>query len=85
MTQNGGHVTIIVDRHTRRLLGAAIAGPGATEIIHEAVLAIKLKVSLDVLADAIHAFPTTARVMGNLFVQVQRELAGYARPRHTER
>ena len=85
VTQNGGHVTIIVDRHTRRLLGAAIAGPGATEIIHEAVLAIKLKVSLDVLADAIHAFPTTARVMGNLFVQVQRELAGYARPRHTER
>jgi dihydrolipoamide dehydrogenase len=85
VTQSGGHVTIIVDRHTRRLLGAAIAGPGATEIIHEAVLAIKLKVSLDELADAIHAFPTTARVMGNLFVQVQRELAGYARPRHTER
>ena len=27
----------------------------------------------------------TVRVLGNLFVQVHRELAGYARPRHTER
>jgi dihydrolipoamide dehydrogenase len=85
VSQSQGHVTIIVDRHSRCLLGVAIAGPGATELIHEAVLAIKLKVSLDELADAIHAFPTTARVLGNLMVQVQRELAGYARPRHTER
>ena len=61
-----------------------MAGPGASELIHEAVLAVKLRMSLDVLADTIHAFPTTARVMGNLFVQVHRELAGYARPRHTE-
>ncbi|MEO6349201.1 MAG: NAD(P)/FAD-dependent oxidoreductase, partial [Candidatus Limnocylindrales bacterium] len=64
-----GHVTIVVDRSTRTLAGAFIAGPAASEVIHEAVLAIKARVTLDVLADTIHAFPTTARVMGGLFAQ----------------
>ena len=78
--QAEGHVTIVVDRSRRTLLGAFIGGPGASELIHEAVLAVKLQVPLAQLADTIHAFPTAARVMGNLFVQVHRELEGYARP-----
>jgi pyruvate/2-oxoglutarate dehydrogenase complex dihydrolipoamide dehydrogenase (E3) component len=48
-------------------VGAFIAGPAASEAIHEAVLAVKAGTSMDVLADTIHAFPTTARVMGGLF------------------
>ena len=71
-----GHATIVIDRRERILLGAFIAGPGAAEAIGEAVLAIKLSVSIDVLADTIHPFPTTSRVMGNLFVQAARRLAG---------
>ncbi|MGZ6271810.1 MAG: dihydrolipoyl dehydrogenase family protein [Candidatus Limnocylindrales bacterium] len=71
-----GHVTIVVDRQERTLIGAAIAGPpGSSEAIHEAVLAVKAGVPLAVLADTIHAFPTTARVMGLLFAQADRELA----------
>jgi hypothetical protein len=50
-------------------------------VIHEAVLAVKLKVPLSVLADTLHAFPTTARVMGGLFVQVARELESDSSPR----
>jgi len=69
-----GHVTIVVDRSTRTLLGAFLAGPGASEVIHEAVLAIKTSATLDVLADTIHAFPTTARVMGGLFTEAKRRL-----------
>ncbi|HTS14352.1 MAG TPA: NAD(P)/FAD-dependent oxidoreductase [Candidatus Sulfotelmatobacter sp.] len=68
-----GHVTIVVDRAARTLVGAAIAGPpGSTEAIHEAVLAVKTHLSIDVLADTIHAFPTTARAMGTLLVQASR-------------
>jgi pyruvate/2-oxoglutarate dehydrogenase complex dihydrolipoamide dehydrogenase (E3) component len=67
-----GHVTVIVDRSRRELLGAFIAGPSAAETIHEAVLAIKTRTSLDVLADTIHAFPTTARVLGSLLVEAAR-------------
>jgi dihydrolipoamide dehydrogenase len=74
VSQSTGHVTIVVDTKDHTLLGAFIAGPGASEAIHEAVLAVKLKVPLRVLADTIHAFPTTARVMGGLFMRVSREL-----------
>ena len=72
--QASGHVTLVIDRASRTLLGAFIAGPGASELIHEAVLAVKLRIPLADLADTIHAFPTAARAMGNLFVQVHREL-----------
>ncbi len=72
--ESTGHVTIVVDRGTRTLLGAFIAGPAATEAIHEAVLAIRTRTTLDVLADTIHAFPTLARVMGDLFAQVVADL-----------
>jgi pyruvate/2-oxoglutarate dehydrogenase complex dihydrolipoamide dehydrogenase (E3) component len=67
-----GHVTIVFDKGTRKLLGAFIAGPGASEAIHEAVLAIKTGTSIDVLADTLHAFPTTARVLGTAFVEASR-------------
>jgi len=67
-----GHVTIVVDRGRRELIGAFVAGPGASEMIHEAVLAIKQRTSLDVLADTLHAFPTTARVLGTLFMRAAR-------------
>ena len=68
-----GHVTIVVDRSRRELLGAFIAGPAASEAIHEAVLAVKSHTPLDVLADTLHAFPTVARVMGSLFVEAARD------------
>ena len=74
VAEASGHVTIVVDRSTQTLLGASLAGPGASEVIHEAVLALKTNATLDVLADTIHAFPTTARVMGGLFVQASRRL-----------
>jgi pyruvate/2-oxoglutarate dehydrogenase complex dihydrolipoamide dehydrogenase (E3) component len=69
-----GHVTLVVDRQRQTLIGAFIAGPAASEVIHEAVLAVKLQVPLHILADTLHAFPTTARVMGTLFAELAREL-----------
>jgi len=70
--ETDGHVTIVVDRGAGTLIGAFIAGPGASEAIHEAVLAIKLRTPLSVLADTIHAFPTVARVMGSLFADAAK-------------
>ena len=74
VAEASGHVTIVVDRKSRALVGAFIAGPAASEAIHEAVLAVKARVSMEVLADTIHAFPTTARVMGGLFSQALDKL-----------
>jgi pyruvate/2-oxoglutarate dehydrogenase complex dihydrolipoamide dehydrogenase (E3) component len=74
VAESFGHVSIVVDRAERTLVGAFIAGPAASEAIHLAVLAVKTQTPIDVLADTITAFPTTARVMGGLFVEAAREL-----------
>ncbi len=62
-----GHLTIVVDRKRKVLIGAFIAAEGAGEAIHAAVLAIKLGTPMDTLAQTIHAFPTTARVLSGVF------------------
>jgi pyruvate/2-oxoglutarate dehydrogenase complex dihydrolipoamide dehydrogenase (E3) component len=70
-----GHVTIVVDRGSRELIGAAMACPDASAAIHECVLAIKARVPVDVLAETIHAFPSTSRILNGLFSEARRELA----------
>jgi dihydrolipoamide dehydrogenase len=62
-----GHLAIVVDRTRKVLLGAFIAGEGAGEAIHAAVLGLKLGTPIDTLAQTVHAFPTTARVLSGLF------------------
>ena len=69
-----GHLTAVVDRERKRLVGEFAACPGAGELIHEAVLAMKLDAPIDVLADTIHAFPTTARVMGGVYQEAAERL-----------
>lgn len=70
-----GHVTIVVDRASRELVGAAAACPDAAAAIHECVIAIQAHVPMDVLAAAIHAFPTTSRIFDGLYADALRELA----------
>jgi dihydrolipoamide dehydrogenase len=74
VSESEGHVSIVVDRKKKVLVGAFIGGPAASEAIHEAVLAIKLRTPISVLAQTIHAFPTVARVMGGLFVKADLAL-----------
>ena len=69
-----GHASIVVDAGSQTLVGAFLAGPGAAEAIHLAVLAVKARTPIGILADTITAFPTTARVMGGLFVEAARDL-----------
>ena len=71
-----GHVTIVVDAKSRRLVGAAMATPDASAAIHECVLAIKADVTIDVLAETIHAFPSTSRIFNGLFADARRKLDG---------
>ncbi len=71
----GGHVTIVVDRVERRLLGAFIAAPGAADAIGQAVLAVKTRTPIEVLADTINPFPTTVRVLGYLFGQAAKRIS----------
>jgi pyruvate/2-oxoglutarate dehydrogenase complex dihydrolipoamide dehydrogenase (E3) component len=74
VSESAGHVSIVIDRKNKVVVGAFIGGPAASEAIHEAVLAIKLKTPIPVLADTIHAFPTVSRVMGGLFAKADLAL-----------
>jgi pyruvate/2-oxoglutarate dehydrogenase complex dihydrolipoamide dehydrogenase (E3) component len=69
-----GHVSIVVDRGSRELVGAAMACPDASAAIHECVLAIKARVTVDVLAETIHAFPSTSRIFNGLFADAARQI-----------
>jgi pyruvate/2-oxoglutarate dehydrogenase complex dihydrolipoamide dehydrogenase (E3) component len=69
-----GHVTVTFDRATRTMIGAAMTCPDASAAIHECVLAIKARVPVDVLADTIHAFPSTSRILNGLFAEATKEL-----------
>src|SRR6202795_2662967 len=64
-----GHVTVTFDRATRQMIGAAMACPDASAAIHECVLAIRARVPIEVLADTIHAFPSTSRILNGLFAE----------------
>ncbi len=63
-----------VDRATRELVGAAMACPDASAAIHECVVAIRAHVPVDLLAETIHAFPSTSRIFNGLFADARREL-----------
>lgn len=71
-----GHVTIVVDRGSRELVGAAVACPDASAAIHECVLAIQAHVTVDVLAQTIHAFPSTSRIFNGLFADALAKVDG---------
>jgi hypothetical protein len=55
---------VIVDRERRVLVGAWAVAPLASEWIHQAVLAIRAEIPVDVLADTIAQFPTFSEGIG---------------------
>lgn len=54
----GGELGVLADRERRVLVGAWAVGPLAGEWIHEAVLAVKASVPIEVLLDTVAQFPT---------------------------
>jgi len=74
VSESEGHVSIVIDRKNKIVVGAFIGGLAASEAIHEAVLAIKLKTPISLLAQTIHAFPTVTRAMGGLFAKADLAL-----------
>jgi len=58
-----GQAKIVYDPRTRAILGATIVGAGATELVHELLLAARSELLLDDVADMIHAHPTLSELL----------------------
>jgi dihydrolipoamide dehydrogenase len=55
----------IVDPETQQVIGCGIVGPGAGELIAEAVLAIEMGCEVRDIAESIHAHPTLSETVMN--------------------
>ena len=53
-----GLIKLIADKKTRNVVGGHMVGERAGEVIHEVALAMYGNLTIDHLADMIHAYPT---------------------------
>ncbi len=55
-----GLIKMVAENSTGRILGVHILADNAADIIHEGVLAVKHKLTVDDIIDTVHVFPTMA-------------------------
>ncbi|MBN2873566.1 MAG: dihydrolipoyl dehydrogenase [Spirochaetales bacterium] len=53
-----GQVKVLYQPATQAILGASIVGAGATDTVHELLLAARAELTLEEVADTVHAHPT---------------------------
>jgi len=53
-----GVVKLVADHKTKQILGVHIVAPHAADLIHEGVLAVKNRLTIDDIIDTVHVFPT---------------------------
>lgn len=63
MGEISGIVKVLSDASTDRIIGAHIIGPHASDLIHEAAVAMKAGISSHELAGTIHAHPTLSEAL----------------------
>lgn len=63
MGDTRGLVKMVADTKTNRLLGISIVSPLAADMIHEATMIIKNKMTVDEVIDTMHVFPTLSEAI----------------------
>ena len=53
-----GVLKLVINKETKQILGLHMVAPHAADIIHEGVLAVKFKLTIDNIIDTVHVFPT---------------------------
>ena len=59
-----GFVKIVADKKYDEMLGVHMIGPRATELVAEAMLALRLECTVEELIRTIHAHPTMSEAVG---------------------
>ncbi len=59
-----GFIKLVINEMSEEILGAAIIGPKATELITELTLAVHKKMKVMDLINTVHAHPTLSEALG---------------------
>jgi dihydrolipoamide dehydrogenase len=62
--ETDGFVKIVAEKKYDEILGVHIIGPRATELVAEAVMALRMEVTVEELIRTIHAHPTMSEAVG---------------------
>ena len=62
--ETDGFVKIVAEKKYDEILGVHIIGPRATELVAEAVMALRMEVTVEELVRTIHAHPTMSEAVG---------------------
>ncbi len=71
ISDSEGFIKIIVNAKSKKIIGVHIVGPNASELIAEAVLAMKLKATYEDIIGAIHAHPTLSEALKEASMDVE--------------
>ncbi len=63
LNEKEGFVRVYADRKTKKILGCHILGADASTVIHEAILAMKMGITADKLAETVHIHPALSEVL----------------------
>ncbi|HSV72547.1 MAG TPA: dihydrolipoyl dehydrogenase [Chthonomonadales bacterium] len=80
MNRQDGLVKIVSERKYGEILGVHIVGPHASDLIHEAVAAMRLEATVKELMEMVHAHPTLAEAIMEASLDVEGRAIHKLRP-----
>jgi mercuric reductase len=70
-----GTIKMIIHPETNVIFGVHIVGPMAADLIHEATLAVKYKLTIDDIIDTVHVFPTMSEGIKRVAQSFKRDIS----------
>ncbi|MFV2015705.1 MAG: mercury(II) reductase, partial [Candidatus Heimdallarchaeota archaeon] len=74
LKETKGLIKMVIHPDTNVIVGVQMVGPLAADIIHEATLAVKFKLTIDDLIDTIHVFPTFSEGLKRVAQAFRRDI-----------
>lgn len=71
-----GLIKVVTEKGTKRIVGVHILAPHAADLIHEATLAVKFKMTVDDIIDTVHVFPTLSEAFKLAALSFYRDVGG---------
>jgi mercuric reductase len=70
-----GKVKMAIDPKTETVVGVHMVAPMAADLIHEAALAVKFKLTIDDIVDTVHVFPTMSEAIKRVAQSFKRDIS----------